>query len=165
MEFEKQFSGAASTGETDSGVARRMTGRWLQFMQERPEGVYMMATCNSFKGIPDEFLRAGRWDGSPFYIGLPTVEEQIAIVSYYINKLKLKFDPEKDLPDMDNWTGAEIEACCEIANNLECDLKEASGYIIPQNKRGFKEAEELKEIAVNASFEKEVGKKRRLDKA
>jgi len=149
-EFEKQFSGAASSGDTDSGVSRRMTGRWLQFMQEKPEGVYMMGTCNSFDGIPDEYLRPGRWDSSPFYIDLPNDEEKDLILEYYIKKLDLELK-SKDKVDMPKWTGAEIEACCLMAKNLECSLGEASSYIIPQNRRGFEQAKKLKEFAINAS--------------
>ena len=152
MEFEKQFAGAASTGELDSGTSRRMTGRWLTFMQEKPEGVYMMGTCNSFKGIPDEYLRIGRWDSSPFYIDMPNPEEKMLILDYYINKSGLKTPKkQKDIPSMNDWTGAEIEGCCLMAKNLECSLLEASSYIVPQNKRGFAEAESLKEFAIPAS--------------
>jgi len=162
-EFEKQFAGAASSGETDSGVSKRMTGRWLQFMQEKPEGVYMMGTCNSFKGIPDEYLRTGRWDSSPFYIDLPNDEEKALILDYYVKKFKID---NGNAPPMDQWTGAEIEACCQMASNLEVPLIEAAAYIIPQNKRGFSEAEELKEFAINASeiVEPKV-KTRKLDLA
>lgn len=168
-EFEKQFSGAASTGETDSGVARRMTGRWLQFMQEKPEGVYMMGTCNSFKGIPDEYLRVGRWDSSPFYIDLPNDQEKKLILDYYIKKLKLADLLGKDsigAPNMPQWTGAEIESCCHMARNLECSLAEASKFINPQNKAGFAEANALKEFAIPAtSINEVISKRRRIDKA
>ena len=148
-EFEKQLSGAASSGDTDSGVARRMTGRWLQFMNEKPEGIYLIGTCNSFKGIPDEYLRAGRWDSSPFYIDLPNDPEKKLIMKYYIDKHGL--DVKQKLPRTPKWTGAEIEACCEMARNLEVSLIEASSYIIPQNTRGFSEAEEIKKWAIPAS--------------
>lgn len=150
-EFEKQFAGAAGGGG-DSGVTQRMTGRWLRFMQEKPEGVYMMGTCNSFRGIPDEYLRPGRWDSSPFYIGMPNEEEKAAILGYYVKKLGI--DHPKDnggIPEMKDWTGAEIEACCQMAKNLECSLNEATGFIIPQNRGGFKEAKELAQFAINAS--------------
>jgi len=154
MEFEKQFAGAASTGETDSGTARRMTGRWLQFMSEKPDGVYMMGTCNSFKGIPDEYLRVGRWDSSPFYIGLPNAEEQLDILSFYGKKLDVEIPKNvKGLPKMENWTGAEIEACCEMGVKLEVPLTDAARFIIPQNLRGFDEADELKEFAISATSE------------
>ena len=164
-EFEKQFAGAGSTGETDSGVARRMTGRWLEFMQNRPEGVYLMGTCNSFKGIPDEYFRPGRWDSSPLYIGIPNDTEKDAILSHYIKKFKLNGDRVKSIPEMPDWTGAEIEACCAMANNMECTLAEAAMYIIPQNMRGFAEAEEIKAFSIPATSEEEFSKHRKMDMA
>ena len=135
-------------------------------MQDKPEGVYLIGTCNSFKGIPDEYLRVGRWDSSPFYIDLPNADEQKAILKYYIDKLALTKEQTTKQLDMPGWTGAEIEACCEMARNLECSLKEASKFIIPQSGRGFAEAEEIKKWAIPASSVKSSDVKslgRRLD--
>jgi len=163
MEFEKQFSGAASSGETDGGTSRRMTGRWLTFMQDKPEGIYMMGTCNSFDGIPDEYLRIGRWDSSPFYIDLPDDETKGLIMDYYIKKIGV--DPSQKMPEMFGWTGAEIEACCQMSSNLEVPLKDAAKFIIPQSKRGTAQAEKLKEFAIPATSLKVKVAKRRLDVA
>ena len=166
MEFEKQFAGAGSTGETDSGVARRMTGRWLEFMQNRPDGVYLMGTCNSFQGIPDEYFRPGRWDSSPLYIGIPNPTEKDAILAHYTKKFGLNGDSTKNIQhieDWKHWTGAEIEACCSMAKNMECSLAEASGYIVPQNLRGFAEAEKIKQFSIPASSEEEFEKHRKMD--
>lgn len=151
-EFEKQFAGAGSSGDTDSGVSRRMTGRWLRFMSEPHPDIYIMGTCNSFRGVPDEYLRVGRWDSSPFYIDMPNDGEKLAILDYYLKKFKLpKSDNVAEMPSMDNWTGAEIEGMCHMAKNLECSLAEAATFIIPQNSRGFAEAEEIKQFAIPAS--------------
>ena len=38
-----------------------------------------------------------------------------------------------------------------MAKNLECSLKDASQFIIPQNKGGFKEAKELEKYCINAT--------------
>jgi len=111
-EFEKQFAGAGSSGDTDSGVTRRATSKWLEFMQNRPKGIYFIATCNSFDGIPAEYLRPGRWDCSPFFIDLPSDEEKEMILDYHARKRNITLD--NDYPDMEEWTGAEIESCCHI---------------------------------------------------
>lgn len=151
-EFEKQFAGAGSSGDTDSGVSRRMTGRWLRFMSEPHPDIYIMGTCNSFRGVPDEYLRVGRWDSSPFYIDMPNDEEKVAILNYYLKKFDLtEIEQNGSAPSMNNWTGAEIEGVCHMAKNLECSLSEASAFIIPQNSRGFAEAEEIKQFAIPAS--------------
>jgi len=135
-------------------------------MQEKPEGVYMMGTCNSFKGIPDEYLRVGRWDSSPFFIDMPNELEKLAILDYYVNKLKLDVSIKKaDLPKMEKWTGAEIEGMCGMSMNMDCSLKEAANYIVPQNKRGFAEADALREFCIDASDVVVKDGKRRLDVA
>jgi len=144
-EFEKQFAGAASTGETDSGVTRRATGRWLRFMQERPKGVYIIGTCNSFRGMPPEYLRPGRWDSSPFFIDLPSQGEKMEIMAYYLGKYRLAVDGRTPrLPAMDKWTGAEIEACCRNASMMECSVADASKFVLPQAKTMEDEISELR---------------------
>ena len=131
-EFEKQFAGAGSDGSLDSGTTRRATGRWLDFLQNRPAGVYICATANSFRGIPPEFLRPGRWDTSPFHIDLPGDKTREKILLHYLQKKDMK--APKVLPNMTDFTGAEIEALVHIASMRGLTLKEASKSIIPQIK-------------------------------
>lgn len=144
-EFEKQFAGAGSSGDTDSGVTRRVTGKWLRFMQDRPDGIYIIGTCNSFRGIPPEYLRPGRWDTSPFFIDLPNTEEKADIMDFYIDKFDL--DPKQQWPNMDLWTGAEIEACCSNASMMETKLTEAEVFIKPQAKTMEEEIQGLRSWA------------------
>jgi SpoVK/Ycf46/Vps4 family AAA+-type ATPase len=131
-EFEKQFAGAGSSGELDSGTTRRATGRWLEFLQDRPQGAYIVATANSFKGIPGEFLRPGRWDTSPFFIDLPVPKVRKNIMSYYANKADIPIPKGKDYPEMKDFTGAEIEAMVHIADMRGIKLNEAEKCVIPQ---------------------------------
>ena len=167
-EFEKQFAGAGSSGDTDSGVTRRATGRWLRFMQERSPGIYIIATCNSFKGIPPEYLRAGRWDTAPFFIDLPTPEERVSIFNHYIDKYELDEDDTLHInPDM--WTGAEIEACCSIASLMNIKIEEAAEFIVAQAKTMGNEINALREwaegntIPASKSIVKEEKRVRRVD--
>jgi len=132
-EFEKQFAGAASSGEGDSGVSRRATSKWLRFMSSRPKGIYIIGTCNTFIGIPPEYLRPGRWDASPFFIDLPTEDEREDILAYHLSKNNLKMKPN-EIPNMDQWTGAEIAACCHIASLMKLPMNKASEFVIPQAK-------------------------------
>ena len=132
-EFEKQFAGASSDGSLDSGTTRRATGRWLEFLQDRPKGVYICGTANSFAGIPGEYLRPGRWDSSPFFIDLPAKKTKLQILKYYLNKANIKVT-RKEYPEMDQYTGAEIEALVHIADMRNMSLKQASYCILPQAK-------------------------------
>ena len=130
-EFEKQFAGASGDGSLDSGTTKRATGQWLEFLQERPEGIYIVGTANSFQGIPGEYLRPGRWDTSPFFIDLPNFKTKKKILDYYINRFGMTCKGNKR-PAMEHFTGAEIEALCHIADMRGIDLLEAAKCILPQ---------------------------------
>jgi SpoVK/Ycf46/Vps4 family AAA+-type ATPase len=145
-EFEKQFAGASSDGSLDSGTTRRATGRWLDFLQDRPRGVYVVGTANSFKGIPGEYLRPGRWDTSPFFIDLPSSDVRKQILQYYCKRLDIKH-PQSPSPAMTDYSGAEIEAMCHIADMRGINLVDASECIIPQAKTMAESIEALREWA------------------
>jgi hypothetical protein len=130
-EFEKQFAGAGGSGELDSGTTRRVTGKWLEFMSERPEGIYIIGTCNSFRGIPPEYLRPGRWDASPFYVPLPDKSTKEDILTYHCRKKKVEMLPD-DEPTMEKYTGADIEAMVNNASMMEIPLVKAQNFVIPQ---------------------------------
>lgn len=136
--FDEIEKGMAGVGSGDSGgttgneITKRTMSLLLKFMSEPHPGVYIFATCNSidaFKTSP-EYLRAGRWDTAPFYLGLPNDEEKKAILEHY----KKQFDVKGDPGDMDGWSGAEIESCCRQSAMTGESLKISSEYIKPIGK-------------------------------
>lgn len=93
-ELEKAFSGIQNGGEGNQEVTR-MFGRFLTWMQEKQSPVFIVATANSIKTLPPEFLRKGRFD-ELFKVELPTEKELVSILNtklkeYYakIGKIKL----------------------------------------------------------------------------
>jgi hypothetical protein len=142
-EFEKQFAGSQSDGSLDSGTTRRATGRWLDFLQNRPQGVYIVGTANSFDGIPNEYLRPGRWDTSPFFIDYPTRHVAKAILKHYCTKNNVKY---QDM-ELNNFSGAEIEALVHIASMRGLTLKDAFPLILPQAKTCYESIERLRSWA------------------
>jgi len=168
-EFDKQFAGASGDGSLDSGTTRRATGRWLEFLQDRPPSVYICGTANSFQGIPAEYLRPGRWDSSPFFIDLPNPRTRKAILKHYIDKAGFKVN-EKDYPEMEDYTGAEIEALIHIASMRNMTLEEASSSILPQAKTMGESINALRKWSVGRTIpadriEQSIskGKKRKID--
>jgi AAA+ superfamily predicted ATPase len=159
-EFEKQFAGASSDGTLDSGTTRRATGRWLDFLQKRPEGVYIVGTANSFEGVPGEYLRPGRWDTSPFFIDLPTEAVCNNILEYYCKKTGIEINGDK--PNMDQFSGAEIEAMVHIADMRGMSLKEASECILPQAKTMSERIEALRAWAKDRTIPAEKAPKSNL---
>ncbi len=53
-EIEKGF---ATGGDADGGVSNRLLGTFLRWMQDRPDGVFLVATANDVSALPPEFLR------------------------------------------------------------------------------------------------------------
>lgn len=116
-EAEKLFAGAGGSGESDSGVGKRVFGMVLTWMQEKKAPVFVAATANDVTGLPPELLRKGRFD-EIFYVGLPTASERSAIWQIHIAKRGRKpdaFDVPKLVKASDTFTGAEIEAVFEAA--------------------------------------------------
>ncbi|MCJ7725822.1 MAG: AAA family ATPase, partial [Acidimicrobiia bacterium] len=74
-EIEKGF---AAGGEGDGGVSRRLLGTFLRWLQERPAGVFVMATANDVTALPPEFLRKGRFD-EVFFVDLPDHAARTAV--------------------------------------------------------------------------------------
>jgi hypothetical protein len=108
-EIEKGF---AQGGEGDGGVSARLLGTFLRWMQDRPPGVFVIATANDVNKIPPEFLRKGRFD-EVFFVDLPTPEERDAIVRFHLSKRKQDpeaFDLRALVEATDGFSGAEIEA-------------------------------------------------------
>lgn len=127
-ELEKGLSGAASSGQTDSGVSARLFGNVLTWMNDRTSDVYLVGTCNDISKLPPEFTRAERWDSIQF-IDLPGQSQRQAIWDIYRRMYEL--DADQDLPKDEGWSGAEIKACCRLAALLDLPLKAAAQNVVP----------------------------------
>jgi hypothetical protein len=127
-ECEKALSGAASSGQTDSGVSARLFGSLLTWMNDHTSDVYLVATCNDISKLPPEFSRAERFDGI-FFLNLPDRAEKDAIWQLYLAQFEL--DRAQRLPQDESWTGAEIRACCRLAALLDLPLVQAAQNVVP----------------------------------
>ena len=127
-ECEKALSGVASSGQTDSGVSARLFGSLLTWMNDHTSDVYLVATCNDISKLPPEFSRAERFDGI-FFLNLPGRAEKDAIWRLYLKQFQLHTNQR--IPVDDNWTGAEIRACCRLAALLDLPLVQAAQNVVP----------------------------------
>ena len=125
-EVEKALSGVGGTG--DSGVSARLFGSLLTWMNDHTSDVYLVATCNDISRLPPEFSRAERFDGI-FFLNLPEKAEREAIWQLYLQQFGL--DPAQRRPQDDQWTGAEIRACCRLAALLDLPLIQAAQNVVP----------------------------------
>jgi len=94
------------------------------------ERILLIATSNNIDILPPELKR--RFNLGTFFFDLPSAQERRAIWDEYIKKFNLTIDEFTLDSNLDNnWTGAEIRNCCDIANRLQCSLEEASKFIVP----------------------------------
>lgn len=127
-EVEKALGGVTSGAAGDSGVSSRLFGTLLSWMNDHTSDVYLIATCNDISRLPPEFSRAERFDGI-FFLNLPGAAERRAIWQLYIAQYELS--PSQKLPPDDQWTGAEIRACCRLAALLDLPLIQAAQHVVP----------------------------------
>lgn len=128
MEIEKGLAGVGANQIGDGGTTKRSMAQFLKFLSDsRPEGVYVIATCNNISSLPPEWVRAERWDAAPFFVDLPSTKEAKVILEHY----KASFDVKGNPKNMDGWSGAEIKSVCRIAAMMGTDISKAEDFIIP----------------------------------
>lgn len=109
-EVDKAFQ---TGGSGDGGVAQRVLGAILTWMQETSSPVFMVVTGNRVKRLPSELLRKGRLD-EIFSVTIPSKTEIRAIMSIHLVKRGVKIEDfeglEVAVTAADGCVAAEIEA-------------------------------------------------------
>lgn len=150
-EIEKGLAGTSGAGNNggarDGGTTDRSNAQFLKFLSDdRPKGIYIVATCNDVERLPAAFIRAGRFDVSPIFVDLPNAEEKQSILKHYQTFYNINKNCAPK--NMNDWTGAEIEAWCKIAAKKVLKGKkanEADELIVPIAKTMEKEISYLRE--------------------
>ena len=127
-EVEKAFAGATGGGNGDSGVASRMFGTFLSWLNDHESDVFVVCTANDVQKLPPEFARAERFD-AVFFLDLPDRRQKDEIWTLYLNQFGL--DSNEARPNDDQWTGAEIKSCCRLAALLDAPLIQAAENGVP----------------------------------
>jgi AAA+ superfamily predicted ATPase len=83
-EIEKGLSGLQSS-HSDGGVAARLAGTLLTWLQEKTAPVFVVATANRIEQLPPELLRKGRFDDI-FFIDLPALPERREILEIHVRR-------------------------------------------------------------------------------
>jgi len=127
-EIEKGLSAAYSGFQGDSGSKSGVGSILLRHASDRARGkAYWIATCNAIHELPPEWKRAGRWDAI-FFVDFPDKEIRDQILDHYCTVHGI---PNEDPPNMEGWTGAEIEQMVINASMLGRSLKDASEFVCP----------------------------------
>jgi SpoVK/Ycf46/Vps4 family AAA+-type ATPase len=107
-EIEKGFA----TGDGDGGVAVRVLGTFLRWMQDRSGDVFVVATANDVSALPPEFLRKGRFD-EIFFVDLPDEKARRAILETHLRRRHQNpdaLDVAALAAATNGYSGAELEA-------------------------------------------------------
>ena len=94
-EIEKGLAGTSGAGGTkganDGGTTDRSNAQFLKFLSDdRPPGIYLVASCNDIEKLPAAYVRTGRFDTSPIFIDLPNATEKKSILMHYQEKYSIK---------------------------------------------------------------------------
>lgn len=108
-------------------------------------GAYWVATCNRLETLPPELRRRFRF--GLWYFDLPDKAERGEIWKLQKTRYQIRADQAKDMGDTEDWTGADIRNCCEIAWRLNCTLMAASQFVTPVAKSDPDSIKKLRELA------------------
>jgi AAA+ superfamily predicted ATPase len=140
-EIEKGLAGAKGGGENDGGTTKRAVAQFLKMLSDnRPEGLYVLATCNDIRQLAPEYVRAERWDTAPFFMDLPNEVERETILNFY----KSEFKVAGDLGDTEGWSGAELKSACRIAAMMGKKLEAVKRFVVPISSTMATEIEALR---------------------
>lgn len=110
--------------------------------------ILLCATANSLRGLPAELI--SRFEkGGIFFFSAPEPDERQEILRLKIAKYKLTEAQAAEVPDMNLWTGREIDSMCDKADMMDSALTEAAKYVVPLMKSHAESMAELMQSAHN----------------
>jgi len=146
----------AGIGSESNGVVDRMFGTLLTWLNDHETDVFFVATSNDISKLPPQFTRAERFD-AVFFIDLPTKAVRDSLWGLYGRKFSVGTDDVDEEVACEDWTGAEIRACCRLAALLQCDVKTASKNVVPIAQTAKEQIAALQEWATGRCLSAETG--------
>lgn len=159
-EIEK---GLAGSGSDSTGVTTRLVGQFLYWLQESAARVFVVATANDVRALPQELLRSGRFDDM-FFVDLPDPDERRDIIGIYLRKY-FRAPVADGLVDelvalSDGFAGSDVQAAvAEIGhealrvgdhNVAEDYLREAFRNVLPLSRSAPERIEEVRQLGDRA---------------
>ncbi len=114
---------AIHVGESEGNIRRA-----LATVRALAGRAFWVLTANETATIKAEIRR--RFRSGVWFYDLPTAEERETIRRLYCSRYRVTDDPAQ-WPDLEGWTGAEIETCAERAADWGVSPREAAGWIVP----------------------------------
>lgn len=163
-EMEKAFAGVGGQG-VNAELTTRLMGTFLTWMQEKKSLTFVIATLNTIKNIPPEFLRRGRFD-EIFYVDLPDEYEREEILRIHISRRRpqdlSKINLQRIARRTEGFSGADLEGAVKDAveetfnqglNSLTDDaLIDAINQTHPLSETMADEIKDMREDYAKSSF-------------
>jgi hypothetical protein len=156
-ELEKGVSGIGGSG--DSGVASRVFGTLITWMEEKTQPVFVVATANDISRLPPELLRKGRLD-EIFFLDLPSPRSRAEILTIHLGQSRrtpTDYDIAAVVRATEGFSGAELEevvidAMFEAFSTSERQLRtehllESAREIVPLSRSRAREIAALRQWA------------------
>lgn len=109
-EIEKIFT--KNQSNNDSGTTQRVTSILLNWLSDRNDKVFILATANKINNLPIEMLRKGRFD-EIFFVDLPNFKDRMDIFRVQLTKVRPttwnKYNIYYFSKISNGFSGAEIE--------------------------------------------------------
>ncbi|MBB4635931.1 AAA family ATPase [Longimicrobium terrae] len=100
-----------------------------------------LATSNNIFSLPPELRR--RFTLGVYFFDLPSPAERNQIWDIWLRHYGLS----GPLPPDPEWTGAEVQTCCDIAHRLRCTLVEAAAFVVPVSRSAPDQVDRLRSSA------------------
>lgn len=113
-ELEKSFSGTQGGDSDGHGTTKRVFQDFLTWLNEKTSDVFIVATANNVKSLPEELIRPGRIDAI-FWVEAPSAKQRREIIQIHLKKKNRVADifSDKDMEKLVNiskgMSGAGIE--------------------------------------------------------
>nr|YP_009394658.1 hypothetical protein [Polysiphonia elongata]ARW63220.1 hypothetical protein [Polysiphonia elongata] len=140
-EIEKIFT--KDHNNNDSGTTQRVTSILLNWLSDRQDEVFILATANKINNLPIEMLRKGRFD-EIFFVDLPNFKERMDIFRVHLTKVRPitwnKYNIYYFSKISNGFSGAEIEQAVmnamysgfnESREFNSCDIINSIDHLIP----------------------------------
>nr|QVQ56653.1 hypothetical protein [Erythrocystis saccata] len=154
-EIEKIFT--KNSHNNDSGTTQRVVSIILNWLSEKEENIFILATANKINDLPIEMLRKGRFD-EIFFVDLPNFKDRMHIFKVHLIKIRPmtwnKYNIYYLSKISNGFCGAEIEQAIINAMYLgfserreftSSDIVNSIQYIIPIAKTHSKEIKKMRE--------------------
>lgn len=131
--FDEIEKALANTNGGDGGVSTRISGRFLNWMQDRENNGIILATSNDITKLSVEMTRQGRWSVK-FFVDSPGPTELESIGRLYCDKWMVQCEKGYFSKNCVGWTGSEIRDLVQTAamfGGEKGSLVKARTYVIP----------------------------------